>query len=246
MMKTRLFKGWLVAWTAFATAVFAWGAGFYGPPVFLQTLHVTRGWPIATISSAITAHFLLSALVIVYLPEIHRRIGIASTTVGGTAFTAVGLLAWAGAGQPWHLFAAAILSGVGWAATSGAALNAMIAPWFERERPKAMSLAFNGASIGGVVFVPLWLALIGWLGFLAAAGLVGAGMILVIGPLAHRYLRHGPEHEGLRPDGDAASRHRSSERRRGRVSRSCGTSASSPCRPPLRSDCSRRSGCSPI
>ena len=37
------FRGWFVAWTAFTTAVFAWGAGFYGPPVFLEVLHATRG-----------------------------------------------------------------------------------------------------------------------------------------------------------------------------------------------------------
>ena len=36
--KNRFF-GWSVAWAAFALAVFAWGIGFYGPSVFLQTLH---------------------------------------------------------------------------------------------------------------------------------------------------------------------------------------------------------------
>jgi MFS family permease len=195
------FRGWFVAWTAFTIAVFAWGAGFYGPPVFLEILHATRGWPIATIASAITAHFLLSAAIIIYLPEIHGRLGVASTTILGVLLTAVGLLAWAGAREPWHLFAAAVPSGIGWAVTSGAALNAMIAPWFDRERPKAMSLAFNGASIGGVVFVPLWLVLIERFGFLSAAMVIGAAAILTVGTLAAVFLRGGPEHVGQHPDG---------------------------------------------
>jgi hypothetical protein len=38
--------------------------GFYGLSVFLQILHLTRGWPVAIIPSAITVHFLLSALII--------------------------------------------------------------------------------------------------------------------------------------------------------------------------------------
>ena len=136
--------------------MFAWGIGFYGPSVFLQSLHQTRGWPISQISMAITAHFLLSAIAIVYLPEIHRRLGIAKTTFLGAVLTAVGLILWSGAREPWQLFAAAIPSGAGWAMTSGPALNAIVARWFDRDRPIAIAFAFNGASIGGVLFVPMW------------------------------------------------------------------------------------------
>src|SRR6516162_380916 len=63
------FPGWFVAWAAFTIAAFAWGVGFYGPSVFLQTLHVTHGWPVAIISLAVTVHFLLSALIITYCPR---------------------------------------------------------------------------------------------------------------------------------------------------------------------------------
>jgi MFS family permease len=197
----KSFRGWSIAWAAFTIAAFSWGVGFYGPSVFLQTLHATRGWPIAAISSAITAHFLISAAIIVYLPELHRRFGLAAITIAGAVLSALGLVAWSRAGEPWHLFAAAALSGAGWAVTSGAALNAMVAPWFDRDRPKALSLAFNGASVGGIVFVPLWVALIGQFGFPAAAGVVGASTVLVVGVLALRFLRHGPGDLGLNPDG---------------------------------------------
>jgi hypothetical protein len=52
----KRFFGWSVAWAAFALAVFAWGIGFYGPSVFLQFLHTSRGWSISEISTAITFH----------------------------------------------------------------------------------------------------------------------------------------------------------------------------------------------
>ena len=29
------FYGWRVVWAAFVVAVFGWGLGFYGPPVYL-------------------------------------------------------------------------------------------------------------------------------------------------------------------------------------------------------------------
>lgn len=190
------FFGWKVVRAAFLVAAFSWGVGFYGPSVFLQTLHAERGWAISSVSAAITAHFLFSAMLVTCLPEAHRRFGIARVTQAGVAFAALGILAWSNAREPWQLFAAALPSGAGWAATSGAAINAMVAPWFERDRPKALSLAFNGASIGGLVFVPLWVVLIARFGLPSAAALIGLAMAAVLWPLAAKYLRPKPEAAG--------------------------------------------------
>lgn len=200
----RRFFGWSVAWAAFALAVFAWGIGFYGPSVFLQALHTSRGWSISEISAAITLHFLLSALLIVYLPEMHRRFGVAGTTFGGGVLMGIGLIGWSGAWQPWQLFLAAVPSAVGWATTSGAALNAIVARWFERERPKAMGLAFNGASVGGVLFVPLWVFLIERLGFQIAALCIATVAVGAIALLSARYFNSSPQSLGLSPDGEQA------------------------------------------
>lgn len=204
MVATNRFFGWSVAWSAFTIAVFAWGIGFYGPSVFLQSLHESQGWPISQISMAITAHFLLSAIVIAYLPEIHRRLGIAKTTFLGAAVTAAGLILWSSSREPWRLFVAAIPSAAGWAMTSGAALNAIVAKWFDRDRPMAIALAFNGASVGGVLFVPIWVYLIQSIGFPSAALLVGGCMVAVVAYLCVSFLAKSPDDMGLTPDGDAS------------------------------------------
>jgi len=204
MVATNRFFGWSVAWSAFVIAVFAWGTGFYGPSVFLQSLHETRGWPIAQISIAVTAHFALSAVLIACLPEIHRRFGIARTTFLGAVLTAAGLILWSNSREPWQLFVAAMPSGTGWAMTSGAALNAMVAKWFDRDRPMAIALAFNGASVGGVLFVPMWVYLIRSIGFPSAALLVGGSMVAVVTILCVKFLAKSPEDMGLAPDGDAS------------------------------------------
>jgi MFS family permease len=202
MVAANRFFGWSVAWSASAIAVFAWGIGFYGPSVFLQTLHETRGWPISQISMAITGHFLFSAVVIACLPEIHRRLGIAKATLLGAVLTAAGLILWSGSREPWQLFVAAIPSGAGWAMTSGAALNAIVAKWFDRDRPMAIALAFNGASVGGVLFVPIWVYLIRSIGFSFAALLVGGSMVAMMVYVCVRFLAKSPEEMGLAPDGE--------------------------------------------
>ena len=206
MPDERRFFGWSVAWAAFVLAVLAWGIGFYSPSVFLQTLHTSRGWAISEISAAITLHFLLSALLIAYLPELHKKLGIAKTTAAGAVLSAVALLGWATAREPWQLFALAIPSAAGWATTSGAAVNAIVAGWFDRDRPKAMSLAFNGASVGGVVFIPLWVFLIERLGFPTAALAVGIFAVIVVATISMRYFAPSPAVLGLAPDGDQTSR----------------------------------------
>lgn len=185
-------ESWKVVWVAFVVAVFGWGLGFYGPAVYLPTLHATRGWPIATLSMAITAHYLLSAVLIAGLPEAYRRFGVGRVTVAGAMLAGLGAIAWANAQQPWQLVPAVMLSGAGWAATSGAALNAMVAPWFDRDRPKAISVAFNGASVGGIVFAPLWIGLISIIGLSWTALALAIAMIVVVCPLAHFHLKAPP------------------------------------------------------
>lgn len=202
---TPPFRGWRVVGAAFVVAVFGWGVGFYGPPVFLFALHESRGWSIPLVSAAVTAHFLFGALVVARLPALHRRLGVAAATRLGGALSALGVAGWALAAEPWQLFLATAVSGAGWAMTSGAAVNAMVSPWFVRRRPAALATAYNGASLGGVLLSPLWVALIGLLGFPLAAALVGGAMALVLWVLAGRFLAHGPAAFGQRPDGDDAA-----------------------------------------
>jgi len=201
MASKRTFFGWKVVWVAFVIAIFGAGVGLYGPSILLQALHASRGWSISTISAAITMHFLVSALIINFLPELHLRIALAKYTAIGVTFSGVGIVIWANAQEPWQLFLGALFTGVGWASTSSAAINAIIAPWFDRERPKALSLALNGASVGGVLFAPLWIFLITHLGLRSAALIVSIVMIAVIWPLAFRFLRPVPADLELTVDG---------------------------------------------
>lgn len=201
--QTTTFYGWRVVWASFVLAVFGWGLGFYGPPVFLKVLHEQHGWSIALISAAVTVHFLVGALSGANMPTLHRRFGAASVTRICTIAMGSGLLLWATARDPWQLFAAALLSGGGWGGMSAAALNAIVAPWFVRKRPAALGMAYNGGSIGGVIFSPLWVAAIATLGFVNAATVISATMIAVLWLLSCRYFARTPKQMALKADGDA-------------------------------------------
>jgi hypothetical protein len=196
------FYGRQVVAAAFVLAVCGWGMGFYGPPIYLDAVRTARGWSLAIISAAVTMHFLAGALVVANLPALYRRFGLAAVTKAGGVALAAGVLGWALAGSPWQLFAATIVSGAGWAATGGAAVNAIVSPWFVRTRPVALAMAYNGASIGGVIFSPLWVAAIGMLGFPIAAAAVGIVVALAVWVLAEIWFARAPSQLGLAPDGD--------------------------------------------
>ncbi len=204
-VRRKNFFGWKVVAAAFAVATCTFGIGYYGPSVLLNVLHQQRGWPLSVISAAITTHFLVSALLVARLPDAHHRFGIARVTQAGVAALVFGILAWSLATAPWQLFVAALVSGTGWAATSGAAIIAMVSPWFERRRALALGHALNGASVGGILFMPLWVTLIAAVGLVPAVATIGGAVLVLLWPLAARYLRPTPAELDLAPDGDDAA-----------------------------------------
>ena len=196
------FFGRRVVAAAFVLAVFGWGLGFYGPPVYLQSVREMRDWSVVLVSSAVTLHFLVGAIVVANLPALYRRFGLPAVTKTGAAVLALGIIGWAIAREPWQLLLATFLSGAGWVAMGAAAVNAIVAPWYAVRRPAALSMAYNGASIGGVVFSPLWVASIDAFGFPMAAAGIGAFMVATIWFLADRVFVHTPQSLGQVQDGE--------------------------------------------
>lgn len=199
---TPFFGPWVVRAT-FVMAIFGWGVGFYGPSIYLHAVVQRTGWPLSLVSTAVTLHYVFGALVVTRLPGLHRRFGVGPTALAGAAAAALGVLGWSLADTPWQLMASALVSGAGWVAMGAVAINAAIAPWYVRARPTALAKAYNGASIGGVLFSPLWVLLISHWGFTVAAAVVGATMVVVIAALARHVFARTPAQLGQHADGEA-------------------------------------------
>jgi len=201
--RAAAFYGWRVVQAAFVLAIFGWGLGFFGPPVFLSFIRESRGWSVVLISAAVSLHFLAGSITGANLPALHRRFGVPAITKAGALAMAAGLAAWSLASSPGYLFVAASLSGAGWGTMSAAAVNAIVSPWFTRARPAALGMAYNGGSVGGIIFSSLWVAAISGLGFPLAASLIAIFSVVILWILADSVFSRTPEAMGLRPDGDA-------------------------------------------
>jgi MFS family permease len=196
-----MFFGWKVVAVAFMVAFFGFGIGFYGPGVYLVALHQLHGWPIALVSFAITGYYVLGASLVVFAGDAFDRFGPRKVLLFAMSALALGVLGLAGLSRPWQLYAAFGVMAFGWAGMGGAAINVIVAPWFEKRRGLAVSMALNGASFGGAVMTPLWIVLIATLGFQSAALVVAGAMAVILIPLIALYLPRGPAELGLRPDG---------------------------------------------
>jgi len=143
-----VYHGWLVVEAAFLVALFGWGLGFYGPGIYLVALQNRHGWSTAAISSAITTYYLLGATLVLFAGTIFERFGVRRVVSAGTVAMACGVVLLAFVTAPWQIPAAFAVMSLGWAAMSGAAVNIIVAPWFDQRRGLAVSLALNGASAG--------------------------------------------------------------------------------------------------
>jgi MFS family permease len=144
-MAARVFYGWNIVIVCFLIALFGWGIGFYGPGIYLVSLRALHGWSTSLVSSAVTMYYLLSATFIIFIADAFERFGPRRVVPLGSLAMGAGVAGLTIIMEPWQIYATFVVMSVGWASMSGAAINSIIASWFEQKRGLAVSLARNGA-----------------------------------------------------------------------------------------------------
>jgi len=201
-MATPVFYGWKIVIVCFLIALFSFGIGFYGTGIYLVSLQALHGWSTSLIASAITVYYLLSGTLILFMGAAFDRFGPRRVVLLGLTALAAGVAGLTLITEPWQLYGPFLVMAVGWASLSGAAINIIVAPWFEHKRGLAVSVALNGGSCGGMLIVPLLLWLIAHVGFAPGLAIALATMLVVLVPSVLAVLRRHPEELGLWPDGE--------------------------------------------
>jgi MFS family permease len=194
---------------AFLLALWGWGLGFYGLSIYLVSLRAARPWSISQISLTFTAYYLFGAALTIFVGDFFRRLGPRLAVTWGVLAMAASVAALPLVGALWQLYLAMVVMALGWACMSLAAVNILVAPWFEERRGVALSLALTGASCGGVLVAPALLWLVGRFGFGRGIGLVVTAMLLTLLPAVAVILRAPPPRAaGAPPVPMAAQRRR--------------------------------------
>lgn len=177
------YPGWRVVLVCFVLAIFSWAFGFYGQSVYVAQLRELHGWPVATVATAATVYYLVSAVLVAFAGDAIARLGARRVIGIGLLFMAAGAALTGQARSLPEVYGAYALIACGWAATSIAAITSAIGAWFETKRGLAISHALNGASVGGIVGAPALVWASEQVGFpMALAGMAGL-MLVIVGPL---------------------------------------------------------------
>ena len=198
--KSVRYHGWWVVFCCFVIALYGWGFGFYGLSLYLVALQKLHGWSPATISNVVTFYYVVGAFLVMQVGDVIQKRGGRVVVIVGSGLMSLGVAGITLVREPWQLFVAFAVMIPGWAAMGGAAINTLIAQWFDRRRGLAASLALNGATCGGLLFAPAFASAIDRLGFERACYAAIAVVLATIWPLALFAIR--PRRVGEHDSGD--------------------------------------------
>ncbi len=122
-MATPVFYGWKIVIVCFLIAFFSFGIGFYGLGIYLVSLQALHGWSTSLIASAITAYYLLSGTLILFMGEAFDRFGPRRVVLLGLTALAAGVAGLTMITEPWQLYGPFLVMAVGWASLSGAGIT---------------------------------------------------------------------------------------------------------------------------
>jgi MFS family permease len=198
--KPSNYHGWWVVFCCFVVALYGWGFGFYGLSLYLVALRKAHGWSPATISAVVTFYYVAGAFLVMQVGDLIQKRGARIVVVVGTALMSLGVCGITLVREPWQLYLAFAVMIPGWAAMGGAAINTVIAQWFDRRRGLAASLALNGATCGGLLFAPALAWAIDTMGFARAIYAAAVFALVTLWPLTVFALR--PRRAGEHDAGD--------------------------------------------
>ena len=177
------YPGWRVVWACFLVELFLFGFGLYGHSVYLAEFQRLEGWQTAVISTASTLSLLLGNLLAAFSNDALVWMGPRHLILLGTSSLAVSTMLLAFTSAPWQLFAAYMLMAFSWAGMGTVVVATLLRSWFDRRSGLAISLAFNGATCGGIIVAPTLILLVGAVGFSWAMLIMTVAMIAILGPV---------------------------------------------------------------
>jgi MFS family permease len=195
------FYGWVIVWTVFLVLLTGAGLGFYLASVILRAGVKELGLSVQEASLGPTLFFSISGLTGFLLAKKLNEVDLRWFYLAGGVVGSVSLfsLRWVDTLATYYVFFA--VYGISFALAGLVPGTTLVARWFDRRRPTALSLASTGLSMGGIVLTPLAADSIADHGLASSATWMAIVWFVGVVPLALLLLRNFPADRGLEPDG---------------------------------------------
>lgn len=198
-------RAWAMAWTLGWTEMVSWGILYYAFSVLLVPMQNDFGWSNGAITGAYSLALLISGVLAPSVGRYIDRNGARAIMTAGSILGTVLLIAWSQVDSLLTFYLVWIGMGVAFAGTLYDPAFAAIAPWFRKNRGKAMLIITFLGGLASTIFFPVTGYLEEQLGWRDAL-LVLAGVLAIATILPHWLVIRPP---GQSP-GDSRTRSSSS------------------------------------
>jgi MFS family permease len=197
-----IFYGWWIVAACFLIAVYTSGVVSYGFTAVFQPIAAEFNWSYTTLSLASSLRHMEVGLFSPLVGVLIDRYSLRKILLLGGIITGVSVILLARANSLWAFFGTFAVISLGMSAVSTVTMMTAVARWFNRELGVAMGIAACGFGFSGIM-VPVVTALVDSQGWRTAMTILGAGIFVIVIPLA-LIVRNRPEDYDLLPDGDSA------------------------------------------
>lgn len=196
---SKTFYGYYVVAACFVVLYMLWGMVLNTFPIFLKPMTENMGWGRGDLSVAL----LMGAVgMIVSAPVAGKmidRLGARPVMAFGTLVVGISLIAGSKVQSLWQLYIVFGLIGLGLICSTIIPCSFIISNWFISRRGRAMSFAFAGTSVGGMVMAYVANEIIIHYGWRTAFTLSGITNLVVVIPVVLLFIRTRPSELGLEP-----------------------------------------------
>ncbi|MDA1241403.1 MAG: MFS transporter [Chloroflexi bacterium] len=197
-----IYYGWQSGFVTFIASIVSTGLHAYTLSVFMVPMSEDLGWTRTDLSFGQTVSTICSGVVAFWVGPLLDRHGGRVLMVVGAIAMGVGFAMLGQVQELWQYYLVkGVLVTAGAACAGSLVMNVALSNWFIRRRGIAIAIGAMGVSVAAIVAPIVCTALIEAYGWRTAWVLTGAGIPLVIVPLALLVMRRRPEDHGLLPDG---------------------------------------------
>lgn len=196
---SKTYYGFYIVAACFFVLFMCWGMVLNTFPIFLKPITESMNWGRGAFSVALLMGAIGTAVTAPIAGVLVDRMGARLVMAVGAAVIGIGLLVASRITELWQLYAAFGVIGCGLMTATIIPCSLVISNWFVSRRGLAMSLAFVGTSVGGMVMSPVanWIIL-NW-GWRVAFLLSGVEILVLVVPVVLLVIRTRPQEMGLEP-----------------------------------------------
>ena len=198
----RVYYGWYIVATFMFIALVTNGArASFG--IFVIPMSEEFGWDRTTMTAAGFLGAVVAGLIQPFIGRMFDATGGRKIILAGLIGVGVTMILLSFTPNFWFLILMfGVVASVAGGGVSINNMSAMLARWFSRRRATVMGLNAAGASMGGMIIVPLAMYLLQATSWRLTWVALGVVILVLAVPLAFIFIREFPANLGLQPDGD--------------------------------------------